>query len=350
MSKEKQKLYNPIIDILRTISIFAVILVHTTTRTLEASSFALLKIPWTLFLNQIARFAVPLFFMISGFVLELNYHLHENYLTYLKKRFSRIFIPYLFWSLIYYLFVYYKERDPNFISALLRGDASYQLYFIPALLIFYLLFPLIHNFCTYILNKWLLIIFGLIQLYILYYDYNIHPLQLYYPIGIAVLNFYVFILGIALARNQEKFKNFIRKWKLFLILGTVIFAIIVFYEGLNGYLKTHNYLAFYSQWRPSVLIYTILLSGVLYWIFNRKLKYLPLIKAFSRLSFFVFFIHVIVLEILWYTIGAKLFAITNGKIAEQFWYDPLYFLAVTGISFAIAVIIHKLPKLSKLTG
>jgi len=159
VSKEKQKLYNPIIDILRTISIFAVILVHTTTRTLEASSFALLKIPWTLFLNQIARFAVPLFFMIPGFVLELNYHLHENYLTYLKKRFSRIFIPYLFWSLIYYLFVYYKGRDPNFISALLRGDASYQLYFIPALLIFYLLFPLIHNFCTYILNKWLLIIF-----------------------------------------------------------------------------------------------------------------------------------------------------------------------------------------------
>lgn len=348
--EEKQKLYNPVIDILRTISIFAVVLVHTTTRTLEASSFTLLKTPWTLFLNQISRFAVPLFFMISGFVLELNYHLHESYFTYLKKRFSRIFVPYLFWSIIYYFFVYYKNRNPNFLSSLLRGDASYQLYFIPALLIFYLLFPLIHNFCVYILNKWLLLLFGLMQLVILYYDYNVHPLQLYFPVGIALLNFYVFLLGIALARNQERFKNFIRKWKLLLLFGTVAFAFVIFYEGLSGFLKTHNYLTFYSSWRPSILIYTILLAGFLYWLFDRNLKFISLIKAFSRLSFLVFFIHVIILEILWYTIGAKLFALTNGKIVEQFWYDPLYFLAVTTISFGIAFIIHKLPKLSKLTG
>ena len=346
----KEKQYNPAIDILRIIAILAVVFIHTTTRTLEISSYALLRIPWTLFLNQIMRFAVPLFFMISGFVLELNYHLHENYLAYLKKRLSRIFIPYLFWSIIYYFFVYYKGRDPNFISSLLRGDASYQLYFIPALLIFYLLFPLIHNFCVYILSKWLLLVFGLIQLLILYYDYNIHPLQIYYPIGIALLNFYVFLLGIALARNQERFKNFIKKWKLLLLFGTIVFAVFIFYEGLNGYLRTHNYLAFYSSWRPSILIYTIFLAGLLYLIFNRNYKSVLLIKTFSRLSFFVFFIHVIILEVIWYIIGAKLFAMTNGKIAQTFWFDPLYFLMVTVISFGIAFVIHKLPKLSKLTG
>lgn len=346
----KEKQYNPAIDILRIISILAVIFVHTTTRTLEASSYALLKIPWTLFINQAMRFAVPLFFMISGFVLELNYHLHENYLAYLKKRISRIFIPYLFWSIIYYFFVYYKGRNPNFISSLLRGDASYQLYFIPALLIFYLLFPLIHNFCVYILNRWLLLVFGLIQLLILYYDYNIHPLQIYYPVGIALLNFYVFLLGIALARNQEKFKNFIKKWKLLLLFGTITFAVFIFYQGLNGYLKTHNYLTFYSSWRPSILIYTIFLAGFLYWIFNRNYKSVFIIKTLSKLSFFVFFIHVIILEAIWYAIGAKLFAITNGKIAQTLWYDPLYFLTVTVISFGIAFVIHKLPKLSNLTG
>jgi surface polysaccharide O-acyltransferase-like enzyme len=350
MGSEKQKLYNPVIDILRTISIFAVILVHTTTRAIEASSFALSKTPWTLFLNQASRFAVPLFFMISGFVLELNYHLHESYFTYLKKRFSRIFVPYLFWSIIYYFFVYYKNRDPNFLSSLLRGDASYQLYFIPALLIFYLLFPLIHNFCVYILNKWLLLVFGLIQLLILYYDYNVHPLQIYYPIGIAVLNFYVFLLGIALARNQERFKNFIRKWKLLLLFGTVAFAIFIFYEGLNGYLKTHNYLAFYSSWRPSILIYTIFLAGFLYWVFDRNFKFVSLIKAFSRLSFFVFFIHVIILEALWYGVFKNVFEQSHKTITQNLWYDPLYFLTVTIISFGIAFIFHKLPKLSKLTG
>lgn len=350
MSEEKKKLYNPVVDILRILSILAVIIIHTTTRTLEASKFALIRIPWTLFLNQTARFAVPLFFMISGFVLELNYHLHESYLTYLKKRFSRIIIPYIFWSTIYYYFIYNSNHGANFLSSLLKGDASYQLYFIPALLIFYLLFPLIHNFCDFLLNKWLLIIFGLIQLSLLFYDYNIHPLQIYPPIGTALLNFYVFFLGIVLARNQEKFKNFIKKWKLFLLLGSVVFAVVVFYEGLSGYLKTQNYLTFYSSWRPSVLIYTIVLSGFLYWIFDRKLKFVNLIKKLSHLSFFVFFIHVIILEAAWYTVGVKMMQMTNGKIIYQIWFDPLYFLVVTIISFGIAFIAHKIPYLNKVTG
>ena len=350
MSEEKKKLYNPVVDILRIIAILAVLLIHTTTRTLEVSGYALTKIPWTLFLNQVARFAVPLFFMISGFVLELNYHLHESYLTYLQKRFSRIIVPYVFWSIIYYFFVYYKGRDPNFFNALLQGDASYQLYFIPALLIFYLLFPLIHDFCNFLLNKWLLTLFGLIQLLLLYCNYSVYPLSIYYPVGIALLNFYVFLLGIVLARNQERFKNFIRKWKLLLLFGTIILAGFIFFEGLNGYLKTHDYLTFYSSWRPSILLYTLLLSGFLYWLFDRKLKFVNVIKKLSHLSFFVFFIHVIILEAVWYTAGLKLLAMTNGKIIDHLWFDPLYFLTVAVISFGIAFIAHKIPYLNKLTG
>ena len=193
-------------------------------------------------------------------------------------------------------------------------------------------------------------IFGLIQLSLLFYDYNIHPLQIYPPIGTALLNFYVFFLGIVLARNQERFKSFIKKWKLLLLLGSMAFAVIIFYEGLGGYLKTQNYLTFYSSWRPSVLIYTIVLSGFLYWAFDRKLKFVNLIKKLSRLSFFVFFIHVIILETVWSLIGLKLLQMTNGSIIYNLWFDPLYFLTITIISFGIAFIAHKIPYLNRLTG
>lgn len=349
MTEEKQKLYNPVIDILRTFSIFAVILVHTTTRTLEVTSYNLLKTPWTLFLNQAARFAVPLFFMISGFVLELNYHLHESYFAYLKKRFSRIFIPYVFWSLIYYFFVYAKGRDPDFLKSLLFGEASYQLYFIPSLLIFYLLFPLIHKYFKLIGNKWVIIILGIIELFLLYFDYQYKSLPLIYPVGIALLNYYVFVLGISLARNQEKFIFFIRKWKLLLLSGTLILASYIFLEGLTGYLKTQNYLKFYSSWRPSVLIYSVFFAGSMYWIFDRKLKFISFIKTVSKLSFFVFFTHIIFLESLWYWVFKGFFE-SNKAIAQTFWYDPLFFLIVTLSSFTVAFIAHKIPYLSKLTG
>jgi surface polysaccharide O-acyltransferase-like enzyme len=131
------KQYVKSIDSLRTFAILAVVLIHTTTRTLEAAKFNLTAFPVSIFLNQIVRFAVPLFFMISGFVLETNFDEKSGYLSFIKKRFSRIFIPFVFWSAIYYLFVYNQNHD-NFLRVILTGNASYQLYFIPTLCIFYL--------------------------------------------------------------------------------------------------------------------------------------------------------------------------------------------------------------------
>jgi probable poly-beta-1,6-N-acetyl-D-glucosamine export protein len=346
---EKQKIYNPVIDILRTISIFAVILIHTTTKTIGSTSNDLLKVPWSLFLNQISRFTVPLFFMISGFVLELNYHADENYLTYLKKRFSRIFIPYFIWTIIYYFFVYNRGRNLNFLPSLLNGTASYQLYFIPSLLILYLFFPLIHKFSKIIGNKWIMFALFLFELLLLYNDYNIKSLPIYYPLNTALLNYFVFIFGMSLARNQEAFLNFIKKWKLILFLGTVTFAILIFLEGLTGYLATHNYLTFYSNWRPSTLVYTIFFAGFFYWLFNRKLKFITFIKALSQLSFFVFFVHIIFIEIFWLGFLRNIL-MSNKSIAQTFWYDPLFFLSVTIASFGVAFIAHKIPYLSKFTG
>lgn len=342
-----KKQYKIAVDALRILSILAVIFIHTTTKTLATSAYALEKIPFTLFLNQVFRFAVPLFFMISGFVLELNYHLNENYLTYLKRRLNRIFIPYVFWSGVYYFFVYSKNHNSNFLNSLLQGDASYQLYFIPTLLIFYLIFPFIHKYFKIIGNVWVMVFLFLFQLVLLFYDYNVYPLPLFHPLRIVLLNYFSFILGLALARHYNMFINLINKWKLFLFSGAAVFAYFIFQEGLNGYLASHNYLAFYSQWRPSILIYTIFLGGFLYWLFDKNIFNVPIVKTLSRLSFFVFFIHVIILEILWDFIGVKIFQL---QFAQNLWWDPLYFIAVTLISFLIAYIVHKIPYLSKITG
>jgi surface polysaccharide O-acyltransferase-like enzyme len=169
---DTKKQYKIAIDVLRILSILAVIFIHTTTKTLAISGYALQKIPLTLFLNQISRFAVPLFFMISGFILELNHNSNESYITYLKKRLNRIFIPYVFWSAIYYFFVYSKNQNTNFLNSLLRGDASYQLYFIPAILIFYLIFPFIHKYLKIIGNIWVIIfLFFILELLFYFFQY-----------------------------------------------------------------------------------------------------------------------------------------------------------------------------------
>jgi probable poly-beta-1,6-N-acetyl-D-glucosamine export protein len=347
MEINKQKQYYPAIDALRILAILAVILIHTTTRTLEVSNLDLLKVPWTLLLNQLSRFAVPLFFIISGFVLELNYPFHAGYFSYLKKRVNRLFIPYIVWSAIYYYFVY-TNHTRSFFSALLDGSSSYQLYFIPALLLFYVFFPLVHKFYKIFANKWILIILGIIQLALLYQDYYIKPFLFIYPVKIVILNYYAFILGAVASHNKDYLISLVDRWKKWLVVVIILTEGWVFIEGRNLYLATRNYLYFYSQWRPSVFLYTLSLGSIFYYVFSKISANNLLIKKLSKLSFFVFFIHVIVLEFLWKNFGIHMFR-TNKHIIEQIWFDPAFFLAVSCLSFFIAYLAHKIPLLLRFT-
>ncbi|HSW96687.1 MAG TPA: acyltransferase [Candidatus Saccharimonadales bacterium] len=343
-----KKNYNPAIDALRIFASLAVVFIHTTTKTLEASSYDLQRLPWTLFLNQIFRFAVPLFFMISGFVLELNYPFHASYSTYLKKRMTRILIPYIFWSAIYYFFVY-KQHEASLFNMLLTGDASYQLYFIPALLIFYIIFPFIHTYYRIFTKKWLVIFLGITELLLLYIEYYVHQLPLISPIRIAILNYFMFLVGIIASHHQKEILQFMQKKKYSIFLITLGLGSYIFFEGRNLYLKTNNYLSFYSQWRPSVFIYTFFLTLSSYFIFTKYIRFPTIVKTLSKLSFFVFFVHVIILEIIWNSFGSTVFKWTNTHIAENFWYDPLFFMIIASISFVIAYLVHKIPFLSRLT-
>lgn len=322
------KIYDHTIDVLRLISILAVVLIHTTTRTLEISHYDLVNHELTLFLNQSARFAVPLFFLISGYVLTLNY-IPTNYLTFLKKRFSKILIPYLFWSAIYYFFIYTNHSD-NFLQAALDGSASWQLYFIPALLVFYALFPAIMKFYKLITKPLPLLVLFVIQLLILNYDYRYHNSPIFYPVEVFLFNYFAFLFGMFISKNR----NFLKiKLMPLLAIPMLYMAYFIFHEGLINYYKTWNYIYFYSQWRPSVLIYTLLLFIVLYFLLkNIQSKF---IFTLSKLSFFVFFVHIIFLELLYKYLYRE---------------DLLFFVSVASLSFIAAYLAYKIKLLPKLTG
>ncbi|HKC05177.1 MAG TPA: acyltransferase [Patescibacteria group bacterium] len=345
----KEKPYVKALDAMRAIAISAVVLAHTTTRTIEASKDNLAAFPWTLFLNQIARFAVPLFFMVSGFSLELNYPNHSNYFSFLKKRLGKIFIPYVFWSAIYYFFIYNQNHD-NFLKVLYLGNASYQLYFIPALFIFYILFPLIHNLYDFLANKWVLLVLAYSQMAFLHHDYFVKPYKLNDPIHTALMCYFVFILGMVAARNIDAIFEFAKKTKYYLAALTVLSAFYIFWEGMTNFINTGNYLTFYSNFRPSTLVYAILLALFLFYEFDKEHLTVSPRKKLSDSSFFVFFIHVIILENVWKFFGKQAFESFGGTVWGKTFFDPVFFGIVIGISFLLAIIIRKIPFASKITG
>lgn len=341
---EKIKNYNKSVDGLRVVSILAVLIIHTSTKILGATGNNLLQVPWTFLLNQSTRFAVPLFFMISGFVLELSNAGSLNYVSFLRKRVDRILVPYVFWSAIYFWLIY--PGGNNFLSALRYGSASYQLYFIPTLIVFYLIFPLLHIGFKIISNKVVMTILGGIQFGLLYYVYFVKALPFSYPISIALLNFYVFILGMVVSHHQEKLLAFLLKWKKYLVIGTLFMVGYVTWEGRSRFLSSHNYLDFYTQWRISIFIYTLLLAGVLYTLFDSADRISTLMKKLSQLSFFVFLFHIIALEYVWNLVMKYL----GQGVVYQVWFDGAFFGIVALISFMAALVAHKIPLVARITG
>jgi surface polysaccharide O-acyltransferase-like enzyme len=333
-----EKKYNSNIDLLRILSILSVIIIHITTKSLELAKYDLVHHPLIMFFNQAPRFAVPLFFLISAFVLELNYPQNFNYFSYLKKRFSRLFLPYLFWSTIYY-FVIFPNHSHSFFTNLLTGDSSYQLYFIPSLFIFYLFFPLIHRLINFLKNKIAIIIFGIIQLSILSFDYYFHPLYLPYPISVFLLNFDIFILGVLASRNQNNILDFVKKYQKIFYFVTIALSLFITWEGRSLYLKTNNYLSFYSQWRPTIFIYTLIISSLFIYLFGKLKINTNFVKKMASYSFFVYFIHIIFIEIIYRYLPLSLFST-----------PILPFLMVTVSSYFLAFTFSKIPLISKLTG
>ncbi len=335
------------IDSLRGLAILAVILIHTTTRTLEASDFNLVGFPQTLFLNQIARFAVPLFFIISGFVLEISFK-NESYWSFIKRRLSKIFIPYALWSLIYYFFVYTNNND-NLFKVFFWGNASYQLYFIPALLVFYLLFPVIHKVLQKIPGGIVFAVFMVLGIFLLYKNYHIKAFDFGDHINAMILAFSYFVIGALSGKNKILIDSMVKKWKILSLFLSAILGAYIFLEGRSGYLSTGNYLSFYSQWRPSVFFYSILIALSFYYAFEFTKLGRSFISRFAKHSFFVFFIHVAVLEIFWRYFGQYAFSIT-GTLFGKIIFDLVFFTALAVVSFIIAKIIHRFPKSSLIFG
>ncbi|MEC0230193.1 acyltransferase [Paenibacillus alba] len=141
----------PEIDNVRALAIIAVLLIHGTSNAtllpLGTASQALFFI-----LNKISLFTVPLFIWISGLVLFYTYFDRWEpgmAIAFWTKRVRKILIPYVGWSLFYYLFnqfMFHGEIhvDPvYFIKLLVSGNASYHLYYMIIIVQFYLLFPLL---------------------------------------------------------------------------------------------------------------------------------------------------------------------------------------------------------------
>ncbi len=137
------------LDWVRTVSAFGVVLLHASSLFVaRPSRLALLGVTPALLCNQAVRFAVPVFFMLSGMGPGLSGKPPELPGFWLR-RLRRIGVPYALWSLFYFLLD--RRFAPGallssgglraFGRLLLTGGAASHLWFLPVLLQLTLLYP-----------------------------------------------------------------------------------------------------------------------------------------------------------------------------------------------------------------
>ena len=142
MNKEKTRVFY--LDIIRVFSIVMVFVLHCICDYYNNSQNAG-KALWTVlsFVQELTRTGVPLFFMISGYLL-LSRPI-DNVAEFYKKRFMKVFIPFIIYDVLYYFCYTYQNGAEysviGFLRELVNNGSAYHLWFIYTILFLYILIP-----------------------------------------------------------------------------------------------------------------------------------------------------------------------------------------------------------------
>jgi len=318
-------------DIFRGIAIIGVILIHITASPVyEGDVFSMV-------INQISRFAVPVFIFLSGWGLTISDSLErsDGYWSFLKKRFLGIVPQYLLWNFIYLIYsdIWETSVDLTFaelFQEILLGTIYNHLYFVPVILAFYIAYPLLLK----ISNRWGVLLALFVTLASQLSDVWLTHEYFYMNKNIFNWLFY-FVLGIWMAKHFEKIVNTVKKYKRSVTITTVISMVIVILTPfLLGEYFEYN-LAIAST-RPSVIFYsTMVILLVIAVPLNVNFLNEQFIKL-GRYSFYVYLNHYLFVN--W---SRDLYGYFNLDLSA-FSFIVLSLLFVTAASLMVAVLTKKL--------
>lgn len=135
----------PYIDCIRVFAILMVILLHCIHTYISAETNFGSSWWWAAgYANELARTGVPLFFMISGYLL-ISSEGASDIKSFYKRRFQKVLPAFLIYSVFYYAGyqIYYGESlsISAFLSALFYEGTHYHLWFMYSLMMLYLFVP-----------------------------------------------------------------------------------------------------------------------------------------------------------------------------------------------------------------
>ena len=291
-------------------------------------------------LNQIARFCVPVFVMLSGYGLTKKYGnvLPEEIniswsMDFYRKRFLKIGIPFFFWTVTLLILLNRFSFSENYFDLILQNTlillkylfikgADYHFYFFTIILECYLLYPLLLKFRGNILFS------GIIFVHLIY----IYPATISSYTGISLIHFpssfivswlVYFYIGILSAdsRIEKKIKSIPVPAAVLMYVPALMY---VLYEYVSRSLKEGNPDYFNHFNRLSVFLY-----AVSFWILFIRMDLLieasmkffnsgKIVGYLAGLSFGVYIYHTMLLRFLNYLFPGESLIIIPLLVMQSF--------------------------------
>jgi len=259
------------------------------------------------FIDSAARFAIPVFVMIMG---ALTLHKEYDICIFLKRKLTRIVIPFLFWSLIYIWYLYFNKQisfnnnlkeNTKQIWLFLKNGSSFHLWYVYMLIGLYFFIPIISKFVRaasekeilYYLFIWFLLML-LTQPYLVRYKPSV---DMHYFAGFAGY----LVLGHYLAFKDFEIK-YLRLWMKLLFALTIIFIAVGTYLIIS-YTKL-SILTFYDPLNPVLVIMGISVFLILKLSKSQLSPFMIRFRDFIvEYNYGIYLAHVVVLNLLVYFFG-----------------------------------------------
>lgn len=332
-------------DNMRTVATLSVIMVHVIYGVVSQNYLRNMPYFWIgHIIDSGLRFCVPIFLMLSGASLLGK---DSSYSDFIKKRFSRIFFPFLFWSLVYIWYAYYMApaaQKPHstemfwpWLSKLFwEKNICMHFWYLYTILVIYLFVPFIGRWVRKLSEKGMRT--TLISWVIYCSVLTIIGTQFALPHVISrILNYTAYagylVLGFYLANKD--FSSIKTKYlaSIGFLFSIAFTAIVVYYHSKYSSKLDLSLYGYYwiSSVIQSISLFIIIKEG--------KVKNPVLIKiseTISSYSFGIYLVHVAVLGFLY--LGRIYWTMAHPLISV-----PLVVLICLTISFSIIYVLRKIP-------
>ena len=339
------------VDIARVIATFSVIWLHSAAPLLYKYNELSITNWWAgNIYDSMVRMCVPLFFMLSGYLLLDK---NENIANFFKKRMSKVIFPLIVWSVFYILWKHYYEESASIslysFYSLALTPAYFHLWFLYAIIGLYLFIPilrvLIQNSSKVLQYYFVVLWFVAVSLIpflekVTHIDSRIDLNMISGFVGYLVVGY---LLG-----------N-IKSTRTIFITSVITFILSIIFTSVGTYILTSRndgvFVGYLYSYKSPNIIFMSMSFIILVKYVSENFKFLQtdllrkIVTLLSSASLGIYFIHTMILYILRKgDLGFNLSAFSSSAIYSV----PATAIATFILSFLVIYLIQRIPIVQKI--